>query len=90
MIFEGNDNDLETDPAAVPSVGFDAYHDRSRIETFVETPRFSGTCSKAAHWLCLGDTQGRGKPDTTPPHAFPLKSAWVSPLAKRFRQALTE
>jgi hypothetical protein len=30
-------------------------------ETFVETPRFSGTCYKAANWICLGKTKGRGK-----------------------------
>ena len=59
------------------------------IETFVEEPRFSGTCSKAANWLCLGDTQGRGKLDTTHAPALPLKSVWVFPLAKRFRHALT-
>ena len=34
------------------------------IETFVEKPRFTGTCYKAANWLYLGDTQGRGKLDT--------------------------
>ena len=56
----------------------------------METPRFSGTCYKAANWLCLGDTQGRGKLDTAHAHALPLKSVWVFPLAKRFRQALTE
>ncbi len=56
----------------------------------METPRFSGTCYKAANWLCLGDTQGRGKLDTAHAHALPLKSLWVCPLAKRFRQALTE
>ena len=60
------------------------------IETFVERPRFSGTCYKAANWLSLGDTQGRGKLDTAHAHALPLKSIWVLPLAKRFRQALTE
>ena len=32
-------------------------------ETFVEIPRFSGTCYKAANWICLGKTKGRGKLD---------------------------
>jgi len=60
------------------------------LETFVETPRFSGTCYKAANWLYLGDTQGRGKLDTAHAHALPRKSVWVFPLATRFRQTLTE
>ena len=60
------------------------------IETFVQKSRFSGTCYKAANWLCLGDTQGRGKLDTAHAHALPIKSVCVYPLAKRFRQVLTE
>ena len=31
------------------------------LETFVEKPRFLGTCYKAANWLHLGDTQGDRK-----------------------------
>ena len=34
------------------------------LETFVEKPRFTGTCYKAANWQHIGDTQGRGKLDT--------------------------
>ena len=30
------------------------------LETFVEKPRFNGTCYKAANWQHLGDTKGRG------------------------------
>jgi len=60
------------------------------LETFVDKRRFSGTCYQAANWLRLGDTQGRGKLDTAHAHALPLKSVWVFPLAKRFRQVLTE
>ena len=32
------------------------------LETFCETPRFQGTCYRAANWIHLGQTQGRGKP----------------------------
>jgi len=31
------------------------------LETFVEIPRFTGTAYRAANWLRLGQTQGRGK-----------------------------
>jgi hypothetical protein len=58
------------------------------LETFVEKERFSGTCYRAANWLCLGDTRGRGKLDTAHAHAVPVKSVWVLPLAPRFRELL--
>ncbi|MCK5232658.1 MAG: DUF4338 domain-containing protein, partial [Desulfobulbaceae bacterium] len=31
------------------------------MESFVETERFAGTCYKAANWLYIGKTKGRGK-----------------------------
>ena len=31
------------------------------LETFVEIPRFTGTSYRAANWIRLGQTQGRGK-----------------------------
>ena len=31
------------------------------LETFVEIPRFTGTSYRAANWMRLGQTQGRGK-----------------------------
>jgi hypothetical protein len=59
------------------------------LETFVEKPRFAGTCYRAANWQYLGDTRGRGKLDTAHQHAVPVKSIWVLPLSPRFRQTLT-
>jgi hypothetical protein len=58
------------------------------LETFVEKPRFAGTCYKAANWLYLGDTQGRGKLDTLHRHAEPIKAIWVYPLRHDFRHHL--
>jgi hypothetical protein len=58
------------------------------LETFVEKPRFTGTCYKAANWQYLGDTQGRGKLDTLHRHDKPIKSVWVYPLDKHFRRYL--
>jgi Domain of unknown function (DUF4338) len=58
------------------------------LETFVEKPRFAGTCYKAANWQYLGDTQGRGKLDTLHRNAQPIKSIWIYPLARNFRQHL--
>lgn len=58
------------------------------LETFVEKPRFAGTRYKAANWLYLGDTQGRGKIDRLHRNAEPVKSIWVYPLARDFRRRL--
>ena len=58
------------------------------LETFVEKPRFTGTCYQAANWHNVGDTQGRGKLDTQHRRAQPIKSIWIYPLARDFRQQL--
>lgn len=33
------------------------------LETLVDTTRFPGTCYRAANWICLGETTGRGRMD---------------------------
>jgi len=60
------------------------------LETFVEKRRFAGTCYKAANWICVGHTQGRGKLDTAHAQPLPPKSVWVYPLAPSFRQLLAQ
>ncbi len=58
------------------------------LETFVETPRFTGTCYRAANWQSLGETRGRGKLDRHHRAALPRKAVYVYPLAADFRAAL--
>lgn len=58
------------------------------VETFVETPRFYGTCYKAANWICLGQTKGIGRLGITNNPQLPIKSIWVYPLIKNFRKQL--
>ena len=58
------------------------------LETFVEKPRFTGTCYKAANWQNLGDTQGRGKLDTLHRNEQPIKSIWIYPLVRNFQRQL--
>jgi hypothetical protein len=58
------------------------------LETFVEKPRFTGTCYKAANWQHLGDTQGRGKLDVLHRNDQPIKSIWIYPLARNFQRQL--
>jgi hypothetical protein len=58
------------------------------LETFVERPRFAGTCYRAANWHYLGETAGRGKCDVKHRAALPRKGVYVYPLAADFRAAL--
>lgn len=58
------------------------------LETFVERDRFAGTCYKAAGWLCVGETRGRGKIDIEHRNDVPVKTVWVYPLQKDFRKRL--
>ena len=59
------------------------------LETFVEKPRFQGTCYKAANWIYLGQTKGRGKLGPAGKQSVPIKDLWVYPLHRRFREMLT-
>jgi len=58
------------------------------LETFVEKQRFTGTCYKAANWICVGDTLGRGKWDRQNKWDQPIKSIWLYPLDRRYRQRI--
>ena len=58
------------------------------LETFVERSRFRGTCYRAANWIHVGDTQGRGKLDRQHRGLSTVKHIYVYPLHKRFRQKL--
>jgi hypothetical protein len=58
------------------------------LETFVDTSRFRGTCYKAANWIYLGKTTGRGKLDVEHLAARSVKSVWVYPLDTAFRSVL--
>ncbi len=60
------------------------------LETFVEKERFQGTCYKAANWICVGDTQGRGKLDVHNEYKLPVKGIYLYPLRKDFRKRLIE
>jgi len=60
------------------------------LETFVEKPRFEGTCYKAANWRYLGQTKGRGKLGPSGKQSVPIKDLWVYPLDAAFRTCLTD
>ena len=58
------------------------------IETFVETPRFTGTLYKASGWIHVGTTQGRGRYDRHTRRAVPKKDIWLRPLRKDWKRTL--
>jgi hypothetical protein len=58
------------------------------LETFVEHERFRGTCYRAANWIHVGQTQGRGKLDRYKRFAVPVKDIFLFPLCRDFRQRL--
>ena len=58
------------------------------LETFVDPERFDGTCYRAANWIELGATAGRGRMDRHTERAQPVKTCLVSPLVSDFRRRL--
>jgi hypothetical protein len=61
------------------------------LETFVDWPRYQGTCYRAANWICLGKTTGRGRADRENKRGGRRpKRIYVYPLTRGFREALLE
>jgi len=60
------------------------------LETFVDPQRFKGTCYRAANWILLGHTTGRGHKDNTRKPNRPIKEILGYPISRQFRQLLCE
>ena len=74
----------------LPEDWLQQYHYRPVLmETFVQKSRFAGTCYKAANWLYLGQTKGRGKLGPAGKRTVPIKDIWVYPLNSSFKRILT-
>jgi len=58
------------------------------LETFVETHRHRGTCYKAANWVNIGQTTGRGKKSSSHRQLIPVKDIWMYPLRTNFATVL--
>jgi len=63
-------------------------HPLHYLETFVDRERFPGTCYRAANWLYIGRTTGRGKNDQTGKANRSRKDILGYPLSKNFRDHL--
>ncbi len=58
------------------------------LETFVDQERFKGTCYRAANWIHLGQTTGRGIKEKTRKVTRSIKDVLGYPLSKDFRDKL--
>ncbi|MFQ5866193.1 MAG: DUF4926 domain-containing protein [bacterium] len=67
-----------------------AYYGREVVllESFVEGERFRGISYRAANWLCVGRTQGRGRNDRENRYGVAVKDIYVYPLVRDFRRRL--
>ena len=60
------------------------------LETFVDPERFRGTCYRAANWVVMGATTGRGKQSNSYVPNRSIKQVLGYPLTQRFRELLGE
>ena len=59
------------------------------LETLVDTQRFRGTCYRAANWVHVGQTTGRGRMDREHErHGQVIKDIFVYPLVRDVRECL--
>jgi hypothetical protein len=57
------------------------------LETFVDE-QYEGTCYKAANWVFVGKTTGRGRDATPDKRLLTIKSMYLYPLARNYRKLL--
>jgi hypothetical protein len=58
------------------------------LESLVDPERFSGTCYRAANWIHVGTTQGRGRMDRNHNVQRRVKEIFLYPLHPRARELL--
>jgi hypothetical protein len=59
-------------------------------ETFIDPGRFKGTCYRAANWVLMGRTTGRGKASNSYTPNRSIKEVLGLPLTRRFREFLNQ
>jgi len=58
------------------------------IESFVDTRAFTGACYRAANWICVGKTKGRGRQDRYNKSELHPKDIYLYPIQHDFRQQM--
>jgi hypothetical protein len=71
---------------------FERHYGRSPFlaETLVDADRFAGTCYKAANWILLGQTRGRGRMDRQNKSQLSKKLVYVYPLCQSVQKRLCD
>ena len=61
------------------------------METLVDQKQYTGTCYRAANWVRVGKTTGRGRMDRDNKRmGMAVKDIYLYPLSKKFRQELRQ
>jgi len=63
-------------------------HRIEAVESFVDRSRFAGTAYRAAGWIRVGQTCGRGRQDRYRNLQVPLKDIYLKPLSRDYRRRL--
>jgi hypothetical protein len=58
------------------------------LETFVDSSRFTGSSYRAANWVYVGQTSGRGRQDRKKTFSLSRKDVYVYRLCKKAREVL--
>ncbi|MCK4623644.1 MAG: IS4 family transposase [Desulfuromonadales bacterium] len=58
------------------------------VESFVDTSGYSGGCYRAANWIAVGKTKGRGRQDRFKQSALSTKAIYVYPIENNFRRRM--
>ncbi len=58
------------------------------VETFVDSSRFAGTSYRAANWIHVGSTSGRGRQDQKRDRVGTPKEIYLYPLQRKWREML--
>lgn len=58
------------------------------VESFVDSTQFSGASYRAANWILVGETKGRGRQDRFTSKDKTVKDIYLYPLLKDFRRQL--
>jgi len=73
----------------LPDDWLDAYRVKPfLLESLVDPERFSGTCYRAANWIHVGTTQGRGRMDRNQDAERHVKEIFLYPLHPHARELL--
>jgi len=58
------------------------------VESFVDTSQYTGTCYRAANWIQVGKTKGRGRQGKSSQPAVSIKDIYLYPLDRCFRDKI--